>query len=936
MQPTNVLEAIATHEAFSIDPPAVRVVRTFSRVIDLGYVSDHVAAGVFKAGRAWPNPDRHRFDRADQPTRLVAAASREFVALHKELIGLAEFQPLQLPPEERPNLWQALRELFQMIQARIRRLPSDLADATLGKAHDHLAAMIDRYRGPEAAKTLRWRERPEDERSLVDLTAELDHPLFTPDGATAAVWRDLRQLSLGLIDGAPLPEGIEEETYVRADKRMLVTGPDAIAPDPEVRPPVAGVERACDPLRLEPRFAMPKDEGASEDGSGDEHRKKLEEWARRLRPTLLWSVGVEIASALETAKTAAEELDRRLATAEQAAQESEKETEGVETGEREESEKEPAEAAGEGNESSRWRALRNRFLVYSSLGVLASVVAWTELTLLPAGGAQLAIMGAWTAAMLTVAVRFVRTEREIARKAILAQLDIVNAATRRALQAGDLPRLERRYAEYLDWAEIIGWMAHHPWVGEPVGRVEVKAPVRQSTLPSAFRVGAAVVPPQRIEALCAKARAKVFDTGWLTEQYQASLERSQQQVALSQAYGVGGGSTDPDADVLEDPDSPRRLLREAIRRGDGRHLKDNELTEEVLRFMNQLPLDGTASGVSTSLALWSSGTDGDDQLEALPPCPAWFAPPQGMSELVPHILAGVTKISANTLSGPQVGFGTLLSGGGVVTSHRVVDGATTIRVQLPDGSSCDAAVARVLPEADLALLELEGAPEVLDGGFELSDREPQLGEPVLAPSPPERDPDQPEVALGLLVRGGAPENGTVGPGSADFGVTYRSAAGPAGSPVFDLTGRLLGVHRSVQGGSDTGTSAIRAVAGVGELRALLEAGDAGAAVEAGQALPVTQVAGARVEAPSRFLDALFSGDSESIGLLPQHWTDSDEQHMPNLTLGFGEFGFATLEELAVPMRFLQPVRVIVHRVDISSAMAARELASCASRESSAV
>lgn len=939
VQPSDALTASAGREAFSIDPPAVRVVRTFTRVIDLGYLADHIAAGVFRAGKAWPNPDPNRFDRAGEPSRLIAEAKREFIDVHGELIGLTEFKPLELPPERRPNLWDALLELIQMIRARIRRLPVDLADATVGKAHDYLAGVIDRYRGSDAAKTMRWRERPEGERRLDDLAAELDHALYTPDGATAAVWHDLRQLALGLIDGAPLPNSIEPKLHVRGDKRLLVTNPEAVVPDPEAQPPVPGLERPCDPLNLDPRFA--EREGEENDGSISEveleRRQKLEEWVTKLRPTLLWAVGAEIAAALETAKAAAAELDHPGASAET-------ETERV----AEKSDAKPAqeeEAGGAEEQPSvqtgrrrRWRALRNRFLVYGLAAVGISAIAWSNLAFLPAAGAQLAIVAAWAVAMGTLALRFVRTEREIMRKEIQAQFEIVNRATRRAFYAGDLPRLQRRYAEYLDWAEIIGWMAHHPWVGEPIGRVEVKAPVRQGTLPSAFRVAAGVVPPENIEALCNQARSKVLDSGWLTEQYRVSLEQNNRRVSLTRSYSGAGGSLDPDADVDEEPDSPRRLLREAIRRGEGRHLRDNEMTGEVLRFVSSLSLDAAAKDVVTSLSLRSREDEADEQLDALPPCPAWFAPPRRMFELSARIQAAVVSIAAHGLVGPQVGLGVPLGAANqVVTSFRVVADATTIRVQLPDGSSHQASLLRAFPGHDLALLELDGAVEGLQGELQLAEEKPQLGEPVLAPAPPDRDPGQPEVALGLLVKAAAAT--AEGDGSeARFGVAYRTLAGPAGSPVFDLQGRLLGIHRAVDELERPGETASlsRPVTAAPALRALLDGEEEPAAREeqaSGRRPPAFRD---RVQRPSLFFESLFVSGRESMGLLPQHWKDADEQHMPELVLGHGEFGYETLDRLCSAAEFLQPVRAIVHRVDISAAIAAKELVSGALNQESPV
>ncbi len=934
VQPTGALAASAGREAFSIDPPAVRVVRTFTRVIDLGYLADHVAAGVFRAGKAWPNPDPNRFDRAGEPSRLIAEATREFIGIHGELIGLTEFKPLELPPEKRPNLWEALLELIQLIKARIRRLPVDLADATVGKAHDYLAGVIDRYRGPEAAKTMRWRERPEGERRLDDLVAELNRPLYTPDGATAAVWHDLRQLALGLIDGAPLPERIEPEGHVRGDKRLLVTNPEAVVPDPEVQPPLPDFERACDPLNLDPRFALREQEGGEDGDSASEaeqeRRQKLEEWAAKLRPTLLWSVGAEIAAALEAAKAAAAELERLGAPA--VAEAAAEEVEGEPAEAAEEQEQEPS---AEDGRRRRWRALRNRFLVYGLLAVLASATAWSKLAFLSAAGAQLAIGAVWAVAMGTLALRFVRTEREIVRKEIQAQFEVVNRATRRAFHAGDLPRLERRYAEYLDWAEIIGWMAHHPWVGEPIGRVEVKAPVRQGTLPSAFRVAAGVVPPENVEALCNQARSKVFDSGWLTEQYRVSLEQNNRRVSLTRSYSGAGGSLDPDADVDEEPDSPRRLLRDAIRRGEGRHLRDNEMTGEVLRYIDGLSLDLAAKGVAASLSLRSQEDDAGHQLEALPPCPAWFAPPRRMFELTAGIQAALVSIAANSFAGPKVGLGVPVGEGGqIVTSLQVVADATSIRVQLPDGSGREASLARSSSRHDLALLELEGGGADLEVEVQLAEEEPQLGEPVLAPAPPDREPDQPEVALGLLVRGAA------GGGGADarFGVAYRTVAGPAGSPVFDLQGRLLGVHRAVDELEQPaeGASLSRPVTGAAALRRLLDGEEEPAAAEEQAPSRRPAAFGDRAHLASRFFESLFVSEPESIGLLPQHWVDADEQHMPELVLGRAEFGYATLDQLCGRVEFLQPVRAIVHRVDISTAIAAKELVSGTLSEESPV
>jgi S1-C subfamily serine protease len=922
VQPTAALAAVSGREVFAIDPPAVRVVRCFSRVVDLGYISDHVAAGVFKAGSSWPNPDQNRFDRANDPSRVLAAATRGLVDVHRELIGLTEFQPLELPPEKRPKLLEALRELIQMIEARIRRLPSELADATLGKAHDHLATMIDRYRGEGMPATLRWRERPSEERSLTDLTDALAHPLPTPDGPTGAVWRDLRQTSLGLIDGSSLPEALDEQPFIQRGKRILVTKPDAIVPDPELAVPRQAAERPCDPLALDPRFTTEERGEEGEDEAAAELRHELNEWLAKPRQTLVWQFGVEIATALEVAREAAAELEAEAAVqvAQEAEQEKEAAGEGVKTD------------AGSGEEQAgstpkrRWRGFRNTLLGYGVLAVIASVLAWSRLDLLPAAGAQVVVLVAWTAAVLRSILGFVHLERRIMREEISAQLDVVNRATLRALRAGDLPRLERRYGEYLDWAEIIGWMAHHPWVGEPIGRVELEAPVERTTLPAAFRLAPARVPPEFLERLSRQARANVFDTGWLLDQYRGSLEENGRRMSMSRSYSGQGGSLDPDADVLDDPDSPRRVLRDAVRLGEGRHLKDNEMTEAVLRFIEQLPLDATSAGVVGSLRL---APEPGAEAQALPPCPAWFAPPPHFDELVPKIRAGVARISASTSFGLKVGLGAVLGEDGlIVTSHGVVASSTRIQVQLAGGARCEATVLRTLPDRDLALLQVEEMPGEFGGTVEFGAREPRLGEPILTPGPPDRDPDQPEVALGLIVRQGDGEAA----GGGGFGATYRSLAGPAGAPVFDLHGHLIGVHRSPGSLAGVDADLIRPVVEADAVRELLERdGDADADTAVVFDEDRSPATNGTVQRPTDFLSALFAADPDPMGFLPQHWTDADDQHFPELTLGAGGFEFVRLDGLVAAVEFLRPVRLIVHRVDVTAPLAARELASCATQ-----
>lgn len=938
LRPTGVLEALSGEDVFAIEPPAVRVLRCFSRVIDFGYIADHVAAGVFQAGEEWPNPDPEHFDRVSDPSRLVKHTVRELLELHAEALGLTSFDPVTLPPERRPTLLEAVRELIGMLLARARRLPFELEKATIGAGYELLARRIDKLRGPDAPRTLRWREKPGQERDIASVTEEIDRPISMPDGPVGNVWRDIRQAVLSLVDGSDPPTGIEARSDGRGSKRELVTKPAALAPDPAQPPPRRGGERACDPLSLDPGLAN----DPSENEEASEENEEMVAWLESRRPSLLWGVGYRIATNLKAARAAAEELE--AATAASA------DDGAAEDGEAEDGEAKDSEESEEAPHRSRWRRLRNSLVLNTFIAALASGLAWTQLAFLPGLIGQAVVVAGWLFGFASLALRFVRTERAIVRAEVEQQLALANRAIERALHAGDVPRLERRYAEYLDWAEIIGSIVHQPWVGEPIERVKLREAIAQSTLPAALQVGVAEMPPEMLERLASQARAKIFQPRWLSEHYGSVQRDAMARVELSYSYAGTKSAPDPDADNLDDPDSPRRQLLAAIQRGDGRHLSDNEMTEEVLGFVDRLPLDAAAESVSSPFIVQSGGADSERGIpQALPPCAAWFAPPPSLSELAPRLLSGVIRISANSATGPRVGLGALLSPEGLaVTSLSVLGDATSVQLRLHDGSQHDASIARTLPEADMALLQIDG-----DTGFDhplaLADSEARLGDPIVAPTPPGTESGAPEMALGLVTA-----KPSLKPGNGDFrllGATYRSVAGQAGSPVFDLHGRVVGVHCTATfGDGDELFGPVRPVVESTAIAALLAghgdgdepAGTAGEQepdeaqatpthpgngsqpVDAPNASPVIVVA-----RPSQFIGELFPLARGPVGLPPQHWVDPDDQHLTEVVGEVPELDEVDLAGLSAGARFMQPLRTIVHRVDVTQPMAARELASCA-------
>src|ERR1019366_2958257 len=134
-----------------------------------------------------------------------------------------------------------------------------MREGLLAATVDRTAAFLEQHIGPDRPfDVVRWRERANRTGDLTELRHELDRPLVAPTGRVADTWRDLLALAFGLIDGSPLPEGIDAEVAKLDARRLVVTAPDKIVPDPREAPPPSpdgSQPRACDPLTLRTQMA---------------------------------------------------------------------------------------------------------------------------------------------------------------------------------------------------------------------------------------------------------------------------------------------------------------------------------------------------------------------------------------------------------------------------------------------------------------------------------------------------------------------------------------------------------------------------------------------------------------------------------------------------------------------------------------------------------
>jgi hypothetical protein len=923
-----VLATLAARQP-SIAPAPVQVVRCFSRVLDYGYVVDHVAAGVFREEVAWPNPDTRSFDRIAQPDEILPDVAVSFLDKHKDVLGVSDCPPLTLEPLKRLKLLAALRMFIRLVIRRIRNKPFEMLENQLAKLHDAAADRIEQYSGGSIL-VKRHRDSIGNERGLLNVSKRIDRPLYVPDGPIVKTWTELRRLTLGLVDGGDIPPDIADEILRRGALRALVTNPPHIAPNPADKPPATEAHpnpRACDPLRFIEERGDAVDAAAPESHADADERDT----------SFLGLVGTGIAEALLKARReAAADLEP---TDEQRA----------------------AWLAAEARRRRARQILGMKALCVTVAAAGLGYLAWTRLDLLSRIPVLALIFGLWVVLSAVLARRLLYIKRAAERELAQRQLDQLNGAMLRAQRAGDMVRLERRYEEFLDWSEILGWLAHRPWMAEPLDRIDSFGVLEPETVPAALQIGVTLQTDKHLGQLIGRGRARMFTAGWLGALYQAVEQRAMRDLALEANDAVGGGGLDlpdPADDVREDPESPRRRFLAMVVRGDGRHLDDNPLSQDLLGMIDSMPLDGVAHEVHVTRA-------GDEHaVRALQPAVGWFDPPEGLDNIAKPLRRAVAdmQIGGADCAGAVVHgrVVTVQAGADERLRVAVADGpmremsiacASGGLVLLEDAGEAKADTARSgeagaddefdaeeqsaaenvemkadefgdldEPDANAATTAPAAEPGTLPVGFELSRMKLAVGEPVLGIG---RD----RTSWGLITAAaqGRPAR-----------VTFSAAVDRAGTPIVDLDGRLLGIQgrppHARRGVVPPPDEAV--LIGVEVVRRLLEGqSDGEPGVPPPQGAPRRRAA-TTAPTPTEFLSQPYE-QGAGMALLPQHWTDNRDGHVivevapERLDLSPAN---AHIGLLSAGARFHKPLRVLVHRVDLTHPVSTDQLSSCGPQE----
>jgi hypothetical protein len=602
------------------------VVRAYARLIEGEAVVDRLAERVLQSRTTWPLPSdpKAEFGASQDADGDVRRILDEIGTYRK---GIFRYTPLDPPAMPRKQVWgvmRAFREMFRFIAQGLRdapeRLVAEVKEGALRRTED-FATRMTTGEGSAIVVRVGGRDRRDGHDRLPILTA--DQAADSAAGVLAAlqrkpevaavpdVWETLRALSFALIDGSHMPDGFtapgvmgyqgvvdqpakiapepSRPTYTFAPSiSQLVFGTEpgvvAIVPPTDAHRALAAAQRLRQELErlateearaaaAAPGPAMSEsvdDEDAATNPDGDDERrataddddpdelvvtaeevqeelKQLEARIEEQRQALLWQVAQRVAASLEKGIAA-------LSDAVAAALEHPRPI---------------GSAFGELRHAlvRRWRRIAALGVLVVALAVAGGVLGWFVALVAVVIGlvGLLGWLFGWFWAYLKYRKALFRLVHQYdTERALYAH------ATEEAIHsAREVARLTDLYSQLVDWAEIVGWMVHHPWGRSLAFSDPMPGPgsLDATSLPSAMSIGRASTTDAQLNNLSARCVNRVFQRGWLTGLYGDLERREKERWAYEQACTPGDRQVDPDRDTPLMPTGARQLMLDLLRSG---------------------------------------------------------------------------------------------------------------------------------------------------------------------------------------------------------------------------------------------------------------------------------------------------------------------------------------------------------------------------------
>lgn len=597
--------------------PAGMVGRAFVRLIDGGFLVDHIGAGLVGRFEEWPVPSgiRRAENLVEQRPEAVDHLAQQFLDVDDHALRFNRVPEKQKPPRQEMVWWRAFLLMFRFIFDALRQVPTNFIRGLQHKVRTGAARWVQSVTMGDDSDVVvtfgGWRSddqlagrphTPEDirnqARQIVSLMGDRNPPPTSPKA-----WFDLRKLVFGLADGSELPSVVDQGLVHEGDRRLLVRSPSHLGPDPSGAPlvlheslfapgePLEGlagrVARPCDALLCREMDtllarAIAMDDGPSgpsavadldvpatdaeaeidsdEEAGSDDGDEEVEAVDAVVPPVVLPSDRVRYTQARGAIRDWVMERKDSLLwrLGDGIARELLMAIEEYIRAMAVIAAHRPSSVAEEMRRLR--RRLWLRWLLIALLVAAGVGVGWLVL------GISLLVAAAIALPTLIVSwfATFFRFSREMFRlqyRDLEQRMAYEHAEDSAWVSAGEIVKLVDRYVEFLDWSEVIGHFVHRPW-GNPTAIQPAASTLDRTDVPRALGTAQGYITQQSVRSMRARALRQIITTGWLTSLFSPIRDEVLEQLRVDLGLDDASEVIDPEADSGHGHEAPRqRLLR---------------------------------------------------------------------------------------------------------------------------------------------------------------------------------------------------------------------------------------------------------------------------------------------------------------------------------------------------------------------------------------
>ena len=535
-----------------------------------------------------PNPDQAHFERTSLSDYLPEIAQAFIVADENLQVGEPRLVPPE-PAEQKLGLLEALRAVINQALQQLVLKPAQILDEVLGHYYDEIASGIERLAPGGSVSIVRWRELGKtghiDETLAEEFSQDLDR-LAEPD--MTKTWTTYRELCLGLLDGARNNGTnlvVSKLFQSSQDRQMISPYPSEIVGDPltthndNVTDAVSAPIETTDSVETVADAVIPVSSPTLT--LSGQIRKHLED---------------EISNSHDVVTKYHAEQKKSL----------------------EEGAANPAEVAVESQRKVRRQisrtvrgtfgaivatvgiALFGAFFMHNHLhgwlqhlicglivvapmlvtaitfrGSFVPAATIVEIALISQIAVLLHIHWQWFLVIIAIATILQSPlwlamsiwkssqMQKAAEKAIKESVrTTVNNVLAEAHYISAAKRLERRLREFDDWQQIVGLVAHHPYVFDV--SAEQETTTEEMAFPASVAHGTAQLAQEDIIRIASSFRHDLFSPGWLNARYNQLRESLIEGIYVKLGASRENGVLQIEGDTSSDLQSPRKVFGEAL------------------------------------------------------------------------------------------------------------------------------------------------------------------------------------------------------------------------------------------------------------------------------------------------------------------------------------------------------------------------------------